>query len=191
MPDDLPAPAAALQRALARGGAALPALLARRFWTERFPRLSEEAITPITNLVDRLAGSTPITALLGQSQSTYRAREAMDEGWIVLAHPGSSDVHERLLANLLLFDLLHAAKGRAGRRRRKPFWVFLDEVQTYDSVASGNLAALLEQSAKFGLRAVVLNQNPERLNPQTLTALATNRSHLLADDDELPRRGAR
>jgi hypothetical protein len=160
--------------------AALPFLpsSSQAFWTERFPRLSEEAITPITNLVDRLSGSTPITALLGQSQSTYRAREAMDEGLIVLAHPGSSDVHERLVANLLLFDLLHAGKGRGSER--KPFWVFLDEVQTYDSVASGNLAALLEQSAKFGLRAVVLNQNPERLNPQTLTALATNRSHLLA-----------
>jgi hypothetical protein len=160
--------------------AALPFLpsSSQAFWTERFPRLSEEAITPITNLVDRLSGSTPITALLGQSQSTYRAREAMDEGLIVLAHPGSSDVHERLVANLLLFDLLHAGKGRGSER--KPFWVFLDEVQTYDSVASGNLAALLEQSAKFGLRAIVLNQNPERLNPQTLTALATNRSHLLA-----------
>jgi len=160
--------------------AALPFLpsSAQAFWTERFPRLAEEAITPITNLVDRLSGSIPITALLGQSQSTYRAREAMDEGLIVLAHPGSSDIHERLIANLLLFDLLHAAKGRGPQR--KPFWAFLDEVQTYDNVASGNLAALLEQSAKFGLRAVVLNQNPERLNPQTLTALATNRSHLLA-----------
>jgi hypothetical protein len=160
--------------------AALPFLPAssQAFWTERFPRLSEEAITPITNLVDRLTGSTPIATLLGQSKSTYRAREAMDRGWIVLTHPGSSDIHERLLANLLLFDLLHAAKGRG--RDRKPFWVFLDEVQTYDNVASGNLAALLEQSAKFGLRAVVLNQNPERLNPQTLTALTTNRSHMLA-----------
>jgi hypothetical protein len=105
----------------------------------------------------------------------------MDQGWIVLAHPGSGGTRERLLANLLLFDLLHAAKGRSnvGSEARKPFWVFLDEVQTYDGVASGNLAALLEQSAKFGLRAVVLNQNPERLNPQTLNALTTNRSHLL------------
>ena len=122
-----------------------------------------------------------MTALLGQSQSSYRVREAMDQGWIVLAHPGSGGTRERLLANLLLFDLLHAAKGRsnAGSDARKPFWVFLDEVQTYDGVASGNLAALLEQSAKFGLRAVVLNQNPERLNPQTLNALTTNRSHLL------------
>jgi hypothetical protein len=163
---------------------ALPFLpkASQRFWTDRFPLLAEEAITPLTNLVDRLRASTPIAALLGQSQSSYRVREAMDRGWIVLAHPGSGGTRERLLANLLLFDLLHAAKGRTelSAAERRPFWVFLDEVQTYDGVASGNLAALLEQSAKFGLRAVVLNQNPERLNPQTLTALTTNRSHLFA-----------
>jgi hypothetical protein len=49
----------------------------------------------------------------------------------------------------------------------------LDEVQSYDGAASGNLAALLEQSAKFGLRAVLLNQNPERLSAATLNALTT------------------
>jgi hypothetical protein len=53
-------------------------------------------------------------------------------------------------------------------------------VQSYDGATSGNLAALLEQSAKFGLRAVLLNQNPERLSAATLNALTTNRSHLLA-----------
>ncbi len=164
--------------------AALPLLpaSARAFWEERFPRLAEEAITPVTNLVDRLRTSPAVTALLGQSESTYRVREAMDEGLIVLAHPGVGEIHQRLVANLLLFDLLHAAKARQqmASEERRPFWVFLDEVQSYDGTASGNLAALLEQSAKFGLRAVVMNQNPERLNPKTLTALTTNRSHLLA-----------
>jgi hypothetical protein len=164
--------------------AALPFLpqASRDFWEERFPRLAEDAITPVTNLVDRLRISPTITALLGQSQGTYRVREAMDEGWIVLAHPGAGDLHQRLLANLLLFDLLRAAKARGelAAEGRRPFWVFLDEVQSYDSSASGTLAELLEQSAKFGLRAVLMNQNPERLNPRTLTALTTNRSHLLA-----------
>jgi hypothetical protein len=154
----------------------------QRFWRDRFPLLAAEAITPVTNMVDRLRASSSITALLGQSRSTYRVREAMDRGKIVLACPGAGGTRDRLIANLLLFDLLHAARGRAelAPERRRPFWVFLDEVQSYDGAASGNLAALLEQSAKFGLRAVLLNQNPERLSPATLNALTTNRSHLLA-----------
>lgn len=153
----------------------------QRFWLDRFPRLAEEAITPVTNMVDRLRASTAITALLGQSQSSYRIREAMDKGQIVLACPGSGGTRDRLIANLLVFDLLHAAKGRAELppERRRPFFVFLDEVQTYDGASSGNLAALLEQTAKYGVRAFLLNQNPERLTPATLNAVTTNRSHLL------------
>lgn len=164
--------------------ACLPYLPAssQRFWLDRFPRLAEEAITPVTNLVDRLRASTPITALLGQSRSTYRIRDAMDRGLIVLACPGSGGTRDRLVANLLVFDLLHAAKGRAELEaaERRPFFVFLDEVQTYDGASSGNLAALLEQTAKYGIRAFLLNQNPERLTPATLNAVTTNRSHLLA-----------
>jgi hypothetical protein len=154
----------------------------QRFWLDRFPRLADEAITPLTNMVDRMRASGAITALLGTSQSTYRARDAMDRGLIVLACPGSGGTRDRLLANLLVFDLLHAAKGRVDvdPEHRRPFWVFLDEVQSYDGAASGNLAALLEQSAKYGLRATILNQNPERLSPQTLNALTTNRSHLFS-----------
>jgi hypothetical protein len=154
----------------------------RRFWTERFPRLPDDAITPVTNLIDRLRASTPTSALLGQSQSTYRIRHAMDNGQIVLACPGSGGARDRLLANLLVFDLLHAAKARADTppERRRAFFCFLDEVQTYDGAASGNLAALLEQSAKYGIRAFLLNQNPERLTQATLNAVTTNRSHLLA-----------
>ncbi|HXV04460.1 MAG TPA: hypothetical protein VFP23_00965, partial [Solirubrobacterales bacterium] len=154
----------------------------QRFWTDRFPLLASEAITPVTNMVDRLRRSPSIRALLGQSQGTYRVREAMDKGKIVLACPGTGGTRDRLIANLLLFDLLHAARGRSDLppARRKPFWVFLDEVQSYDGAASGNLAALLEQSAKFGIRAVLLNQNPDALSARTLNALLTNRSHLLA-----------
>jgi hypothetical protein len=154
----------------------------QRFWSDRFPLLATEAITPVTNMVDRLRASSSIAALLGQSRSTYRVRNAMDAGKIVLAVPGSGGTRDRLVANLLLFDLLHAARSRGSidPERRKPFWVFLDEVQSYDGAASGNLAALLEQSAKYGIRAVLLNQNPERLSAATLNALTTNRSHLLA-----------
>jgi hypothetical protein len=154
----------------------------QRFWRDRFPLLATDAITPVTNMIDRLRASSAITALLGQVHTTYRVREAMDKGLIVLACPGAGGTRDRLVANLLVFDLFHAARSRADQAPgdRRLFWPFFDEVQSYDGAASGNLAALLEQSAKFGLRAHFLNQNPERLSPATLNALLTNRSHLLA-----------
>ncbi len=105
----------------------------------------------------------------------------MDRGLIVLACPGSGSARDRLIANLVVYDVLHAAKTRADipPERRRTFYVFLDEVQTYDGAIVGNLAALLEQIAKYGVRAFLFNQNPERLTPATLNAVTTNRSHLL------------
>ncbi|MEV4419376.1 hypothetical protein AB0L40_05285 [Patulibacter sp. NPDC049589] len=152
----------------------------RAFFLERFPRLSSEAITPITNLIDRLRVAPAVAALLGTPVSTYDVRNAMDRGLIVLACPGTGSTRDRLIASLLVYDLLHQAKTRANLPpdRRRPFYVFLDEVQTYDSAGADTLAALLEQSAKFGLRVFLLNQNPERLSPATWNAVSTNRSHL-------------
>jgi hypothetical protein len=63
--------------------------------------------------------------------------------------------------------------------QRALFFACLDEIQTFDG-GSTNIAALVEQTAKFGLRGIFLNQNPERLSPATLNALTTNRSHLVS-----------
>jgi hypothetical protein len=151
----------------------------RSFFTDRFPALPAEAVTAVTNLLDRLRASRSVAALLGSPVSTYDARRAMANDWIVLACPGSGSTRDRLVANLMVYDVLHAAKARAAMppTARKPFWVFLDELQTYDGP---NLPALLEQSAKYGGRAFLFNQNPERLSQATWNAVSTNRSHLLS-----------
>lgn len=153
----------------------------RQFFEQRFPRLSAEAITPVTNLIDRLRTAPAAAAVLGNPQSAYDIGAAMDEGAIVLACPGSGSSRDRLLANFLVYDLLHTAKQRAPLHpsERRPFHVLLDEIQIYDGATSGNLAALLEQTAKYGIRGFLFNQNPERLTRATRDAITTNRSHLL------------
>ncbi|MGC1165076.1 MAG: hypothetical protein WA862_03115 [Solirubrobacterales bacterium] len=153
----------------------------RQFFRERFPRLSPEAITPVTNLIDRLRAAPTSAALLGNPLATYDIRAAMDRGQIVLVCPGSGSGRDRLIANFVVYDALHGAKSRADIRpdRRREFYVWLDEVQIYDGASSGTLAALLEQVAKFGVRALLLNQNPERLTAATRDAVTTNRSHLV------------
>jgi hypothetical protein len=143
--------------------AILPALSAGTwgFFQDRFPRLPAEAVTAVTNLIDRLRAARSVAAFLGSPVSTYDARRAMR------------------VANLLVYDVLHAAKARASiaPERRRTFWLFGDELQTYDGP---NLPALLEQSAKYGGRAFLFNQNPERLTEATWNAVTTNRSHLLS-----------
>jgi hypothetical protein len=106
----------------------------------------------------------------------------MDRGLIVLACPGSGGSRDRLLANLIVFDLFHAAmsRGQLAPGKRTLFYACLDEIQTFDGGSWANLAALIEQTAKFGLRGIFLNQNPERLSASTLNALTTNRSHLIS-----------
>ncbi len=148
------------------------------FWRERFPRLSDEAVTPLTNLVDRMGASRRSAALFGASRGTFSLREAMDEELIVLFNPGHGGTRERLTANFVLFDNYHSARSRGelDPGDRKIFVPVLDEAQTYDS---DTLAALPEQGAKFGIRAIVINQNPERLRPATLNSLTTNRSHMI------------
>jgi hypothetical protein len=153
----------------------------RAFFMDRFPRLSREAITPVTHLIDRLRAAPAIAALLGQPVSTYDARESMDRGHVVLVCPGRGR-RARVVANLFVFEQLHALTSRdeIPPERRRPFYVYMDEAQEYDGSSSGNLASLFESSGKFGGRVVVLNQQPERLTPATRTAIVTNRSHLLA-----------
>jgi hypothetical protein len=154
----------------------------REFWQERFPRLPAEAITPVTNLVDRMRASPAIASLFGAPRSGYDIRRAMDQGRIVLACPGQGGLQQnRLVANLLVYDLLHAALTRVetAADQRRLFFGFIDEAQTCDGASNGNLAALLEQCAKFGLRLFLFNQDPERLTGRTWSAIKTNRSHLL------------
>ena len=153
---------------------------AQTFWASRFPKLAADAITPVTNLIDRLASSSAVKGLLGSSRSSYDIRACMDTGKVVLACPAGTGDKDRLIANFLVYDVLQGALSRKDTPpgRRRPFYVFFDEVQTYDGASRGNLAALLEQAAKYGVRAFLANQNPERLTPATFDAVTTNRSHL-------------
>jgi hypothetical protein len=163
---------------------------AQDFWRGRFGRLSEEAITPVTNIIDRLRASRASATLLGQSEGSYSARSAMEEGKIVLAAPGTGGARSRLTANLIVFDVFYSAiaRGATPAEKRRLFNLYCDEVQTFDG-GETKLPSLIEVGAKYGVRGTFLNQNPERLSAATLNALTTNRSVLLTSNLNSP--GAR
>lgn len=156
----------------------------RAFWSQRFTALSAEAITPVTNLLDRLRSSPAVAALFGSSRSTYDVRAAMDAGQIVLASPAGTGDKDRLIACFFVFDLLRAALSRRDTHpdRRRVFWAFIDEMQELDR--AGLLGRVLRESAKFGCRLTGATQSPQSLSEDTRDAWFTNLSHLLVNNSD-------
>jgi hypothetical protein len=158
----------------------------RQFWSTRFPALAAEAVTPVTNLVDRLRASPNVAGLLGQPRSTYNIRQAMDNANIVLWSTAGSGAWATLVTCFITRDLLRSALSRVDTppHLRRPFHGFVDEVQKIAGTGSGSagvsIAESLEQARKFGLRLDLMSQRPDRLAKPTLEAIMTNRSVLMS-----------
>ena len=107
----------------------------------------------------------------------------MNDGRIVLACPGAGGARDRLIANLLVFDVLHAAGSRAHvppERRRGSTSSSTRSRHTTEHRPGTSPRSWSRQRQVRGPRRSSLNQNPERLTSATLNALTTNRSHLIA-----------
>lgn len=156
----------------------------RRYWEEKFEKklAGSDATNPITNLIDRLWAIQSVRAMLGSSTSTYNLRAAIDTNKIILVRLRGTGETDKLIASLIVYDLMKAVMGRTNiePEKRVPVHAWLDEVQEYDSAVKTQIAALLEQTAKYGMRLHLLNQDPRALQDRTLSALLNNRSHLLA-----------
>lgn len=157
------------------------------FFAQRFPKLDPRAITPVTNIVDRMRSSRSVAALLGSPRSTYDIRAAMDQGRVVLWSTGT-DAWANLVACLITQDLFRAAmsRRRLPPERRRPFWVWIDEAQRISGTGSGSVgeavARSLEEARKMGLRLQLMSQQPARLARPTWDAITTNRSMLASHE---------
>jgi len=152
------------------------------FWRTRFTKQTggDEAITPVTNPIDRIRSSRHMAALFGQSQSTFDMRQAMDDGAIILLCPGEGD-KSQLVHALFLFELFRATLSRRDTPadRRRICHAFLDEMQVADSgQGSEFIARIFREARKFGLRLHAMVQQPTALSAATLSAALTNRSML-------------
>ncbi len=156
------------------------------FWADggRLARQSGgmEATGPVTNPIDRLRSSRSAAALFGQSRSSFDMRRAMDDGSIVLVCPGLGEDKDTLVMGLFLFELHLAARSRRDLavEDRRPFHAWVDEMQIADRAeGSAVIAQMVQEDRKFGLRLNGLVQQPTSLQRETLSAVLTNRSHLM------------
>jgi len=140
------------------------------FWTKQAETAGGEAslsnMAPyITSKLNQFTNNALLRPIIGQTKSTIKFREVMDEGRILLVNLSKGllgNLDTQLLGMFVIGKIQTAAMGRANIEveRRRPFFLFVDEFQNFttDSVSS-----LLSESRKYGINLTLANQTLSQL----------------------------
>src|SRR5205823_5049800 len=151
----------------------------RRFWLvefERYGKRRAEAVTPIENKLGSFLVDPFVSRILTVSESTFQPREVMDGGKVLLVNLAKGKIGE---APAMIFGgLLVTMLGLAGLSRadtpqevRRPFFMYLDEFQTFTTLSLVNMLAELR---KYGLGLVLANQFMDQIDIEVRNALLGN-----------------
>jgi hypothetical protein len=152
----------------------------RRWWETVFNSYQTDVLGPVTNPLERLAANPVTRAFLGSPVGAYDIRRAMDDGkivWLCLEGTGPSD---RLLASMIMQDILRAGLSRRDtpEEQRRPYNVFADELISLDTAGGTTFAEIVEQLRKFAVRMHVMVQHLDRISAPTQRSLMQNSSAL-------------
>lgn len=152
----------------------------KRFWLyeyEAYPaRLRAEAIAPIQNKVGAFLTDPILNRILTVKKSSFRLRQIMDEGKVLLVNLAKGKIGEDtagLLGALLVSRLNLAALSRSDlpEDQRRDFFCYLDEFQTFTSLT---FVTMLSELRKYHVGMVLAHQYLTQLAPQVRDAILGN-----------------
>jgi len=158
----------------------------RRFWREEFPSYSKqfrtEAVAPILNKAGQFAASPQLRLILGQLAPRLDLSFTMNNRRILVANLAKGTIGEQasnLLGSLLVshLQLVAMERGALPARDRIPFFVHVDEFQTFSSDA---FATLLSEARKFATHFCLVNQFTDQLPHSVRSAVLGNAGTLVA-----------
>jgi hypothetical protein len=171
-----------------------------RFWRQEFPsydqRFQAEAVAPILNKVGQITASPILRNILGQHSPKFDLAHAMDNGGILVANLADPPIEaggilianlakgkvgeqaSNLLGSLLLSHLQLVAMARSdlAEENRRPFFVHIDEFQSFSTEA---FASLLSEARKFATHFCLANQYTEQLSDGIRAAVLGNAGTLM------------
>lgn len=157
-----------------------------RFWRTEYPSYSKsfrsEAAAPILNKAGQFSASPQLRLILGQLTPKMDLSFTMNNRRILVANLAKGAIGEQaanLLGSLLVSHLQVVAMERGGvpAHERVPFFVHVDEFQTFSSEA---FASLLSEARKFATHFCLANQYTDQLSHAVRAAVIGNAGALVA-----------
>jgi hypothetical protein len=156
-----------------------------RFFQSVFPTLSRDACLPIYSRIGQIISPQRVRSLLCQPGRSFNFREAMDDGKILLFNLSDGILGEQtsqMLGQLIVSKIQMAVFSRADTpaRQRRPFFLYLDEFQTFTGTSQTAYSKLLSRGRKYSFGTVLANQNTGQLPSALLEDILGNVSTLIA-----------
>lgn len=145
----------------------------KAFWVKEFANYTErqaaEAVPAIQNKVGQFTANPLIRNMIGQPQSSFNFRQAMDSRKIVIINLSKGrigDENMKLLGGLLVTKIYLAAMSRADVPDRvmkvlPNFYLHVDEFQNF---ANASFADILSEARKYKLNLTIAHQYIEQMD---------------------------
>lgn len=152
----------------------------RRFLEKEFEKFSfglrADATAPIQNKVGAFLADPMLARMLTAPKQELRIRQVMDQGKVLIANLAKGRVGEdssSLLGGLLVTTVGLAAYTRADTPigERRDFFVYIDEFQTFTTLAVANM---LSELRKYRVGFTVAHQYLQQLSPEIMHAVLGN-----------------
>ena len=158
----------------------------RRFWLlefEKYPaRQRAEAVAPIQNKLGALLTDPRLYRALVSPEIPISFRSVMDEGGILIVNLAKGRLGEdssNVLGSMLVATIGLAALSRAevAVSKRRPFFLYVDEFQTFTTLAFANL---MPEMRKFGVGLIVAHQYLHQLDDDVRHSVLGNAGTLIS-----------
>lgn len=158
----------------------------RAFWRDEFEqypaRYRAEVVAPVQNKLGALLADPTLYRILVTPKVDLHFRQIMDEGGVLLANMMKGRLGEdssSILGSLLVSTIGLAALSRADAppESRRPFFLYVDEFQSFTTLAFANMMAELR---KYGLGLTLAHQHFHQLDAEIRHAVLGNAGTLIS-----------
>lgn len=158
----------------------------RTFWKEEFAKYQDrwraETVAPIQNKLGALLTDPRLYRALVTPEIPLSFRKLMDEGGALIVNLAKGRLGEdgaNVLGSLAISTIGLAALSRAEQEtaRRRPFHMFVDEFQSFTTLAFANL---MPELRKYGLSLTLAHQHLHQLQDEVRHAVLGNAGTLVA-----------
>jgi len=154
--------------------------MVKRYWTDQIANTNDfhksETLDYIVSKFGRFITNTMMRNIIGQSNSSFNFRTAMDEGKILIINLAKGTIGEEnsaFLGLVLIPKILIAAMSRQDTPEalRKDFYLYVDEFQNF---ATQDFAVILSEARKYHLNLTVANQFISQMDDEVKNAVFGN-----------------